>query len=172
MAYCPNCGNEIKLNNKFCAACGYRVNPVIAHSIAEKSVSKEKPKRKWGLGFITTILLSGAVYFGYVNYNPNAEDMLLIQNEVTGMYKDKSGMLTGSNAADIKVEFENNRLMGRNTSGSLTFKLKPLETYKYKGEVDRNGFVSDFEVTFNTKKKRLVFEFGHLSRSFYLEKVE
>ena len=60
--YCANCGKEVATNAVVCISCGYQINDIKNIHSDETLSKKQKPKRKFAIGFtiiaaLTTILL-------------------------------------------------------------------------------------------------------------------
>ena len=66
MYFCPHCGNEVELNEKFCITCGER----LPNNLSQRIVKKKRNSKRWLLPIITFIIgsLFISVFYGILHH--------------------------------------------------------------------------------------------------------
>jgi predicted nucleic acid-binding Zn ribbon protein len=181
MKHCPNCGEQISEETKFCTKCGASLNDNITNNDEVNLVEESLNQPNKGKRLVLALLVIGGIailFFIGKSFLKGVDSIekpfLPIEQlaKLEGTWHDPTGIILGEKEAVIVLTREDNIVVGKDENGLFETRITPFGSNNYQAMVNIRGVKGDFELHFYQEENKLVFFSTLTKSSWYLIKLK
>ncbi len=178
MKYCTKCGASLKEGAKFCTSCGALVKEKEAYN-TDIATEEKKPnsslKKTMLIGGLLAIVAIFFIGKNFISNTETSEPLFDIDEEVAkieGNWHDPSGVILNDKTAIINFKGAGSLTHGKDENNTIEISMIPVDKNRYNAIAVINGIEGDYDVTYYTEEKKLVFFSTLTKTSWNIKKLK